>query len=95
MMIFIVSYFINLFSIISELANLEDSLQDSRKPDEPIPLPLPQHTIRSVNIFSSYSSLLLKSMRDAKASEMAESEPKDVEVCFHSMFDYNYTISSL
>jgi len=62
------------------LAALEDSLQESRKPDKPIPLPPPQRTTRGINISSSYSSLLSKSMRDAKASGATEPELKDIEV---------------
>jgi len=77
-----VSYSFNL-GLIIELACLEDHLQASRNPDE-APPPLPQRNTRGINISNSYSSLLSRSTRHAKALEALESvddvQPRDIEV---------------
>lgn len=70
-MILMVSNSFNLHLII-ELASLEDRLQTSRNPDE-APSSLPQRNTRGINISNSYSSLLSRSTRDAKALEALES----------------------
>jgi hypothetical protein len=82
--------------LIVELASLEDRLQASRSPDEP-PLPLPQHNTYGINISSSYTSLLSRSTRNAKALEGLELvdnvQLRDIKVLLHFKHGFAYNSS--
>ena len=93
-----ISMVLDLFNshLIIELATLEDCLQASRNPDE-APPSLSQRNTRGINISSSYSSLLSRSTRDAKALEALESidniQLRDIEVLLHFKCGFAYNSS--